>query len=315
LGVLIAITTTLCWSLGIFPFTEAARRFGSSALNQYRLLLAWVFISIISCIYYWISPLSLVLIPTSHNYLYLGLSGIIGFTIGDYFTFNSFKLLGPKLSGLYTTLAPCSALALGALLLNETINFIGVIGIMITISGVIWLTLSRKDALSAKVSGFEWNKKGVLSGIAGALCQGCGLVLSKLGFQSEHGVAQIATLHAVWIRLLFAFTAAMVLSDIGNTFIRNSKTVFSNQNNGLKYLLAGTILGPVFGVSFSLLTISYMKVAEAQTIFALLPIFVLPLNYFFYGEKITWASVFSSLTAILGVFVLIWRDEIKSFAT
>jgi len=312
-GILIAISTTLCWSLGIFPFTEAAKRFGSSALNQYRLLLAWVFITIIACIYYQQSPFTLAVSPTYHNYFYLGLSGIIGFTIGDYFTFTSFKILGPKLSSLYTTIAPCSALILGSIILNEQINFVGIFGMAVTISGVIWLTLSKKDAAAALSKGFERNSLGIISGIIGALCQGCGLVLSKLGFQKTSELIEIPTLQAVWIRLLFAFSAAMVIAIISNTFLKNSKTVFSNENKGLKFMVAGTILGPVCGVSFSLLAISHLKVAEAQTIFALLPIFVLPLNYFFYKEKITLPSVLACLTAVSGVFILIWRENIMAW--
>src|SRR6185369_17994746 len=103
MGILFAIATTFCWSLGIFPFTEAAKRFGSAALNQYRLFLAWIFLTLISCLYYGLSPAQLFTIPGQYQYFYLGLSGIIGFTIGDFFTFQSFKLLGPKLSSLYTT--------------------------------------------------------------------------------------------------------------------------------------------------------------------------------------------------------------------
>ena len=50
-GELIAILTTLCWSLGIFPFTEAAKRVGVAPVNQFRLLLAWIIISII--LFFW----------------------------------------------------------------------------------------------------------------------------------------------------------------------------------------------------------------------------------------------------------------------
>lgn len=75
-------------------------------------------------------------------------------------------------------------------------------------------------------------------------------------------------------------------------------------------MLAGTLLGPVAGVSLSLLAIQHLKVAEAQTVFALLPVFVLPLNYFIYREKITLTSVFACLMAIAGVIMLIWREEI-----
>lgn len=310
MGIVFALITTLCWSFGIFPFTEAARRFGSAALNQYRLLLAWIFISIIACIVYGISPLTLATSPTAHNYLYLGLSGIIGFSIGDFFTFQSYKLLGPKLSSLYTTIAPCSALIFGTFFLGENINAIGVIGIAITIGGVIWLTLSKKDTAEAQRKGFDRNITGIVSGIIGALCQGCGLVLSKLGFEITTEAQQIPTLQAVWIRLLFAFITATLFALVAKTFVASTRAVFSNQNQGLKYMFAGTMLGPVCGVSCSLLAVTHLKAAEAQTIFALLPVFVLPLNYIFYREKITWPSALACITAVSGVFVLIWRETI-----
>ncbi|MBI2722642.1 MAG: DMT family transporter [Bacteroidetes bacterium] len=310
MGIFLALITTLCWSLGIFPFTEAAKRFGTAALNQYRLLLAWIFISIIACCYYWISPYALAVNPTFHNYFYLGLSGVIGFTIGDFCSFNSFKILGPKLGSLYTTIAPCSTLILGSLILKEEINFVGIMGMGITLSGVVWLTLSKKDAEDSVSKGFSRNKSGIFYGITGALCQGCGLVLTKLGFQKTTELIEIPTLQAVWIRLLFAFVGAMLISLFSKSFIKSSKIIFSNQNKGFKYMLAGTILGPVLGVSLSLVAITYLKVAEAQTIFALIPVFVLPLNYYFYKEKITVAAFFACVLAVSGVFVLIWSNTI-----
>lgn len=307
------MVTTLCWSLGIFPFTEAARRFGSNALNQYRLFLAWIVLTFINCLYYRISPLTLASIPSSHHYIYLGLSGIIGFTIGDFCTFNSFKMLGPKLSSVYMTIAPCAALMVGMLVLSETVNLAGIMGIFLTIVGVVWLTLSKEDAAEAKSAGFGRNRAGIVYALIGAICQGSGLVLSKYGFREPSGGDYIPTLHAVWIRLSFAFSAAMLIAIVTNNFAESSRIVFNNQNKGLKYMVAGTLLGPVTGVSCSLLAISYLKVAEAQTIFALLPVFVLPLNFCFYKEKITAASASACLIAICGVIVLIWREEIAQW--
>ncbi len=309
MGYLIALITTLCWSIGIFPFTEAAKRFGTAALNQYRLLLAWLFISGIVCVYCRISPLTVFTLPTAQNYLYLGLSGIIGFTIGDYFAFNSFQILGPKLGSLYTTIAPFAALFLSSLVLNEHINWIGILGMSITIGGVVWLTLSKSDQKKSAQLGFNRDRKGILFGVLGALCQGSGLVLSKLALQAGNGSSnELPTLHAVWVRLLFAAGAALLLSILNGSFKTNTRIVFTNQNGGLRYMLIGTVLGPVIGVSCSLLAILHLQVAEAQTVFALLPIFVLPLNYFFYKEKITLTAALACLTAILGVVVLIWRN-------
>ena len=308
-GVIIALLTTVCWSIGIFPFTEASKRFGTAALNQYRLFLGWLVISILIICFYPISIIGLFSIPQFNHYLFLGLSGIIGFTIGDYFSFNSFKILGPKLGSLYTTIAPGAALLAGFLILGQTMNFVGVIGICITIGGVIWLTLSKKDKKASEKAGFERDPKGILFGIIGALCQGTGLVLSKLGMDSYE--EKLPTLHAVWIRLLFAFGAAFFIAIVTGRMKANTMPVFKNQNNGLPFMFLGTLFGPVLGVSFSLLAIQHLSVATAQTIFALLPIVVLPINYFYYKEKITIQSIFACAIAVLGVFVLIWRDSIN----
>ena len=310
-GVSIALLTTVCWSIGIFPFTEAAKRFGTAALNQYRLFLGWLVISILIICFYPVSIFQLFTTPHANHYLFLGLSGIIGFTIGDYFSFNSFKILGPKLGSLYTTIAPGAALLAGYILLNQTMNFIGVMGILISISGVIWLTLSKKDKKASEKAGFERNPKGIIFGLIGALCQGTGLVLSKLGMDAYP--EKLLTMHAVWVRLLFAFGAAFLISIITGRMKVNSMPVFRNQNNGLPYMFVGTLFGPVLGVSFSLLAIQHLSVATAQTIFALLPIVVLPINYFYYKEKITVQAIFACVIAVLGVFILIWRDSFNQW--
>ena len=305
-GEVIALLTTLCWSLGIFPFTEVAKRIGAAPLNQYRLLLAWIIISVI--LFFWndLNPLELFTAPQPYHFLFLGLSGIIGFSIGDYCSFTSFKLLGPKLGSLYTTFAPGAALLIGYIALNEGINLIGILGILITVSGVIWLTLSKKDSNEASKVGYTRDKKGIVYGIIGALCQGTGLVLSKYGM--DYYSEKLPTMHAVWIRLLFAFGAAFIVSLIAGKLISNSKPIFTNEKNNLPLMFLGTILGPVMGVTLSLLAIQKLEVAVAQTIFALLPLFVLPISLIVYKEKITIQSVFACLLALAGVLLLIWRN-------
>jgi drug/metabolite transporter (DMT)-like permease len=306
-GELIALLTTCCWSLGIFPFTEASLRIGAAPVNHYRLLLAWLILSVILIFYYGMSPSCLFGYVKFHQFLFLGLSGIIGFTIGDYCSFKSFTLLGPKLGSLYTTVAPGAALITGYFVLHESINTIGILGILITLGGVIGLTLSKQDHEAAKQVGFNRTRAGILYGITGALCQGVGLVVSKLGLDCSPG--SLTTMHAVWIRLLFAFTAAFTGSFLIRTFVQNSKPIFRNQKNGLPFLILGTLFGPVAGVTLSLYAIQKIEVAVAQTIFALLPIFVLPINLFVYKEKITRAAVFSCVFAVGGVFLLIWRNK------
>lgn len=307
-GEAIAFLTTVCWSIGIFPFTEAAKRLGTAALNQYRLLLAWLIISCILIFYYSLSPWTLFARPGFYHYVYLGLSGIVGFTVGDYFSFASFKMLGPKLGSLYTTFAPGAALLVGFITLGQKINAVGLVGMAVTLTGVIWLTLSRKDEKASRQAGFSRDKMGILYGVLGALCQGSGLALSKLGLGAY--AQTLPTFHAVWIRLLFAFAAAFLVSALSGRFWQNTRPVLRNQGNGIIYMVLGTLFGPVCGVSLSLLAIQHLPVATAQTIFALLPVVVLPINYFYYKEKITAVALISCLVAFAGVLLLIWSERV-----
>lgn len=307
-GELIAIATTLCWSIGVFPFTEATKRIGAEAVNQFRLLLAWLIISTILFFLNHQNLYELFTMPTSSQYLFLGLSGIIGFSIGDYCSFNSFKLLGPKLGSLYTTFAPSAALLIAYIALNEKMNAIGLFGIAITITGVVWLTFSKKDSAEAKKVGYTRNSKGIAFGIIGALCQGTGLVLSKYGLK-QSGMIHITTMHAVWIRLLFGFASLYIISLVLRRLTITTKPILTNEKNTLPIIFFGTIMGPVLGVSLSLLAIQKIEVAVAQTIFALLPLFVLPISFVVYKEKITLQAVFACIVSLIGVLLLIWRNS------
>jgi drug/metabolite transporter (DMT)-like permease len=84
---------------------------------------------------------------------------------------------------------------------------------------------------------------------------------------------------------------------------------------GLVYLSLGTISGTVLGLTFAMQTISTIDSAVAQTIFSLVPVFAIPLAYFFHKEKITPSIILGALIAITGVIVLIWRDNIMDFMT
>ena len=115
-----------------------------------------------------------------------------------------------------------------------------------------------------------------------------------------------------WIRMI-----AATIAIFANTIIRRQgKDLYSiiklNNQNGVFFVALGTIFGPIVGVSLSLYAISLIEVGVAQTIFSLVPVFVLPLAYFFYKEKISLKAFLGVLIAVGGVMLLIWRDYLQS---
>jgi drug/metabolite transporter (DMT)-like permease len=249
----------------------------------------------------------------TNAWIWLGLSGIVGLTIGDYFSFTMYKILGARTGSVLTTFAPAAALLLGSILVGEHISDVGIAGITLTIAGVNFVSLGKKERSKIPDHGHGSVTKGIVAGILSAICQGAGLVLAKKGFTSMSTAHAIAPLNATFIRLSIAAGSLLLFTllsgNAGNVF----RPILTNKNDGLKYAIAGTIFGPTLGVSLALFTVALLEASVAQTIFSLVPAVAFLLAAVFLKEKITFQSGIGLLVAISGVILLIWREEIKSF--
>jgi drug/metabolite transporter (DMT)-like permease len=76
-----------------------------------------------------------------------GLSGIVGLTIGDFFAFRMYAILSPRTGSVLTTLSPAAALVAGYFLLGETINGFGIAGMVITMIGVMGISLEERKEI------------------------------------------------------------------------------------------------------------------------------------------------------------------------
>jgi len=150
--------------------------------------------------------------------------------------------------------------------------------------------------------------------IGAALCQGAGLVLAKKAY--ENNLIEIAPFHAAWLRIMASVIVLLVFAILTREIKPITRNLVKPENKkGLVYLSLGTISGTVLGLTFAMQTISTIDSAVAQTIFSLVPVFAIPLAYFFHKEKITLSIILGALIAIAGVIVLIWRDNIMDFMT
>lgn len=312
LGEIVAFGTTISWSIGIFPFAEGARRLGPNAVNHFRLVLAVIFLTILSLLFLPLSFGDLFSSPLPEHWLWFGLSGVIGLALGDYFAFTSYAILGARISSIFSTLAPAAALFTGYFVIGERINFIGILGILITIAGVIWLTLTK--SAKAEMQDHEHGSKetGILYGMLSAVCQGVGIVLANKGFTYQLHSSDLPFFQATWLRMISATVIIFIFSALRGKVKEYMKPALRNKNNGIPYTIAGTIFGPVIGVSLSMLAVSALhnKPSVAQTIFSLVPICALPMAYFFYKEKITLKALLGAFIAIAGVVILIWRENL-----
>jgi drug/metabolite transporter (DMT)-like permease len=138
----------------------------------------------------------------------------------------------------------------------------------------------------------------VIFGVLAGLGQAIGLVLSKQGLFGEFSPFQ-----ANAIRMLAAvlFTLAWTGYDrkVSATFM-----ALREKPQVLGLLALGALVGPVLGVSSSLLAVQHAQIGVASTLMALPPVIILPISYFAFKEKIGWQAIVGTLLAIAGVAIL-----------
>ncbi len=311
-GYLIAFLAMIVGTLSTIPFTDAARKWGPVAINHFRLLVGFIVLSLLVMILEKLSPIALFSIPSATEYAYLCTSGIIGLVIGDYFGFHCLAILGAKRFSIFNTISPGAALAFGFLLVGESIDIIGILGMAISIGGMIWFIQASdtKEIDAHLVHEYGKKSKGVLFGVLSALFQGFHMALAKKALTEES--IPISPIHATWIRVLGAMIAYFIFTFATGKFKSNVLNPIRAERSTILKATLASIFGLVLSIVLVMWSLSLCKVAVAQTIISLSPILILPVAYLLYKEKITWKTFFAGLVSIFGVYVLIWRDDIAT---
>lgn len=292
-GELSALITAFCWSGSSFAFGAASRRIGSFQLNVNRMILAAIILLLTILIMNFNYVLSL------SQIVYLAISGMIGLVFGDTFLFKAYQHIGARISMLMMSLSPAISTILAYFFLDEYLTFLGIVGIIITLSGIMLVVLERGETPSAK---YKISKIGILYGALGALGQAVGLIFAKFAFQA----GEINGFVATFIRII---TAVIIMLPIGILAKRykNPFKLFANDLKAFGQTMTGTILGPYLGITFSLLAIEYAKIGIAATIMATVPIIMLPIAKYLFREEISWRAVIGAIMAVGGVAILFLR--------
>lgn len=175
-GEIAGLATAVCWTVTAMSFQVASRRIGSVSVNLIRLIFAFLFYLVYSKIFLgqWL-PLDAPL----KAWIYLSISGLIGFVIGDFFLFKSYEFISSKISMLIMTLAPPVAAILGWFMMGERFTLMNTLGMLLVIAGVS-MVIMKKDVENG-VKKNRYPVKGIVFAFLGAVGQGVGAVFSKIG--------------------------------------------------------------------------------------------------------------------------------------
>lgn len=301
-GELAALATAVCWVVTALSFESAGKRIGSLSLNLIRLSMALVPL----CLWgLWTRGQALPLDAPRSAWLWLTLSGLVGFTIGDLCLFRAFVLIGPRLATLIMASVPVWTTLFGLVVLGERLDGRELLGIAMTVAGITGAVSQRRTSeptdtptptpTATSTSTWRLAGSGVALALGGAIGQAGGLVLSK------HGMADYDAFAATQIRVFAGIAGFAVVITAWRWWPRLGAAVHDGKAIAASAL--GAVFGPFLGVGLSLLAVQLAPTGVAASLMATTPILLLPVSWI-RGEPIGWPGVLGALMAVGGVALL-----------
>lgn len=285
IGEIASLLTAICWTLSAIYFEKAGRRIGSLSVNIIRIFLGVIFLGITT---YFTRGMFFPMDATAYNWFWLAISGIVGFFLGDLFLFKSYTIIGSRTSQLVMSLAPMITAIIGWFFLQEILSFQSILGIVVSITGIMIAVAGKKLKLNVPLQGF-------LYALGGAMGQAVGLILSKKGMGDYDAVA------ATQIRAIVGFAAFAILVTIMKRWKRVLFTI--RDKKGMKATTIGAIFGPFIGVTLSLYAVQHTSTGIASALMALTPIFIIVPSAIMFKEKITAPQVIGAVISIIGATI------------
>lgn len=296
IGELISIGVAFSWTATALLSEFGSKRLGNLTLNVLRMGLSLLFAMVL----FWIvagSPL-----PPVGSWEACGwmlLSGLVGYVIGDFCLFQCYIIIGSRYGQLFMTLAPLSAALMAWVTLGQQMTLMSIMAMFVTLTGIGLSVLGRGEhhKLSLKLP-----LNGVLFAIGAAMCQGIGLVLSKIGMNHYD-----TTVMPAWLIPFSANFLRCIAGIIGFSlllYIREGMLPLRyalRDRKGMAVAIATTIFGPFVGVGFSLMAVQYTNAGIASTLMALTPIIIILPSRWLFHQPITWKSVIGALISVVGV--------------
>jgi len=292
IGEIAALATSLFFAMTALIFTATGRMVGSQVTNRMRLLFALGYLAILNLIFFR-EPLPFS--AETSRWLWLGLSGVIGLSLGDTFFFQSLVSVGPRLGSLLLSLAPIFGSVIAWVFFSETLAPMQIIGIVLALAGIGWVVMSHEEPPDTP---HGHTKRGVFFGVLAGLGQAVGLVLSKQAMFGEFSPFQANAIRML-AAVIFTWSWTAFEGKAGATI-----TALRENPQVLRLIALGAFLGPLVAVTSSLLAVQHAEIGVASTLMALPPVIVLPISYFVFKEKVGWQAVAGTALAILGVAIL-----------
>lgn len=277
---------------------------GSTVANFTRLTVAMLLLALFT---FWLQPDSL----HRTTFLWLFLSGFVGFGIGDMGLYLAYARVGSRITILVTfCIAPVLAALVEWLWLGTTLTWAEMAGIAAIVLGVSQ-SLKPSSPDSERYGSFAF---GIGMALVSAAGQGMGAVLTRQANQKALELAvEVPALSQAFQRII----AGVIVSGILLLFLKLHQRMSLKWTGPWKpryatWIMGTAIFGPVVGVVLYQHALATTESAIVLAIVAATPIILMPFAYVFEKDRPNARTIIGAVVAVLGMAWLgVYRVVIK----
>ena len=315
IGEAIALVVALSWTATALFAEVGSKHMGSLPFNVVRMSMSLVLLVLTL----WLTMgVPWPRYADGATWRWLLLSGVVGYVIGDYCLMQGYIIIGSRFGQLLMTLSAPTAAVTGRLLLGETMRPLAIVGMVVTLTGIAVSVLAKGDERHVKLG---LPLRGIVYGALAGICQGVGLVLSKVGLQhydaalntlgiSDQAVPDGAIVHLpLFISIPFASTMIRAIIGLAGFYLmlrllnrdgRQRLHAAVRDRRAMWCVLGSTVFGPFVGVSLSLLATQYTSTGVAQTLFALTPVLIIAPAAWLFHQRVRPREVLGAVISVAG---------------
>ncbi|HYF49219.1 MAG TPA: DMT family transporter [Planctomycetota bacterium] len=296
----LSLASAILWAISPLCYTSATKRIGSLNVNLLRMAMA-SFLLLLVLPLWWLLNGQPEINLEINQLIWLTFSGVLGMVVGDYFIFEAYESLGPRLALQINTVGPAIAVAMAWYWLDEVIPPQALIGCIVVLAAIAYILYSESrpgEATEVERKQGGVTVAGVVYSILAAVAGAAGAVAMRQSFMVG---PDVPTLLATVLRVTCA--TAVLWAYCG---LMGKSASFTHLKDGYvrSRMVWGTVIGPVASMFCYVTAFKYMEAGKVSTITALSPLFMIPIMAVRYGTPVRARVVFGTIMALAGVAMI-----------
>ena len=299
IGIVFALCASILWSITVVTIRPITNNISPFLINPIKNSIGFLlfFISfILFDIPLWYSQL------ISYEYLIILLSGTLGMFLGDTIFIYALNKIGANRVAIVDAFSPVVIFIYSLILLpNQSLEFVQIIGFILTIIGLLILTNENDfEDIDPNIK-----IKGILLVLGAMLCTGFGVVYLKtvLNRINETGYDIKLNLWVTAFRLIPGVLFSWILFLLQKNKLKKISPLKLKQN--YIPLIIASVIGPFLALGCWILGYAFIdKPSIASIIGQSAVIFIILLSWLFLKESLTKLRILSAILVFFGVILV-----------